>query len=230
MIGGFDMYCFACDPHSVGESKICPVCGKPFATDPDRYFKAGMDAMVLGDLEHAIQYLQDCVTLNPKHFSGRYNLGLALALTDRCNEAMEHYMAIARDDPSYPGIYTALGQAAFGSYMTHLDEAEQKRRVMILFFMKAIEADPEDVDAYFSLGNAYMAVGSAGDAVPYLEKALSIHPDSPAIYYTLAKAHIMLQGYDKAIELATRAIDLSGPEDPFRQDVELLLSELEQAA
>lgn len=149
------MHCFGCNSELVTESRICKTCGRPVETDPDRYFKAGMEASAAGDLDRSIKHLTDCVNLDPDHLSGRYNLGIALALANRCDEAMEHYYAVADQEPNYPSIYTALGQAAFGSYMTHTAEAESGRKMMIHMLMKAIEQDPEDVDACFSLANAY---------------------------------------------------------------------------
>ena len=223
------MHCFECDVHAACEARTCEVCGKPLERDPDRYFKAAMEAMAAGNPDRAIRLLRDCIELNPDHLSGRYNLGLALALADRYDEANQHYMAIIKQDPKYPGIYTALGQTAFGSYIVHMEKTESKRKAMIQFLMKAIEQDPEDVDAYFSLGNAYVAMENGEQALPWLECALKLHPDSSAIYFVMAKALKMLQKHSEASVMARKSMELSDPSDPFREDIRDLLSELRQA-
>ena len=222
------MHCFKCDIESDGKTEVCNNCGQPLESDADRYFKAGMEAMAAGDVDRAISLLKDCINLNPDHISGRYNLGLALSLADRCDEAMGHYAAIAEENPEHPGIYTALGQAAFGSYLVHVEGAEMSRMAMMEFLMRAVRQDPEDVDALFSLGNAYIAIDKPRQALPWLERALSIHQDSPAIYYTIAKALNMMGEHDEAVEMAERSAQYSSPDDPFWDDIQMLLSELQQ--
>ncbi|MHB0998161.1 MAG: tetratricopeptide repeat protein [Armatimonadota bacterium] len=220
------MYCTKCNSDYSGVITKCPVCDESFDSDPDVYFKAGMDAMTDGDLEKAVCLLRNCIHLNPVHLSGKYNLGLALSLLDKCDEAMEHYVVVAQQDSQYPGIYTALGQASFGRYMNHAREAEWMRKAMIQLLKKAIEQDPDDIDAHFSLGNAYMAIGYADKAITWLKRALDLQPNSPAIYFSLAKAFKMLQKFSEAADMANKSMQLAGPDDPFIEDIHNLLCEL----
>ena len=221
------MYCFDCNTDTGDLSDCCGICGKPFDKDPDRYFKCGMDAMASGDIDKAIILFRECAKMSPGHSSCRYNLGLALSLTDKCDEAMKHYESILHRDPNYPGIYTAIGQAAFGCYLEHISGAESRRKQMIEFFMKAVEHDPDDVDALFSLGNAYIAVGNAETALPWLKSALRIQPNSPAIYFTIAKAFKMLKKKPEASVMARKSMQLSNPNDPFWEDIKRLVCELQ---
>lgn len=222
------MHCFDCDIHFSDSFTTCDTCGKRLETDSDRYFKSGMERMATGEIDRAVEFLNGCVTLNPDHISGRYNLGIALSLEDRCDEAMEQFSAIVSETPDYPGVYTAMGQAAFGSYLLHISEAEALCNAMTSFFMMAIEQDPHDVDAYFSLGNAYIAIGNAEKSIPWLQTALRLHPDSPAIYHTLAKALKMMGKNCEAVEMAKKSVQLSNPRDPFWEDIQGLFSELQQ--
>ena len=223
------MYCFSCRNDS-SESGICTVCGKPFTADPDQYFKAGMEALAAGEVNRSVALLRECVNLNPDHLNARYNLGTALAMDDRNNEALEQYLAVVQKESDYPGIYTALGQVAFGSYLSLVQQAEEQGRAMIRLFMKAIEEDPEDVDAHFSIANAYIALEDPVEALPHLEHALILQPDSSAVLYTMAKAFMMLGRYSEATLMATRSMRAASPDDPFWEDIQSLLSELRQAA
>jgi len=126
-----------------------------FGSDADLYFKAGMEALAIEDLEESLSQLERCLLVSSKHLSARYNLGIVLSLLDRCDEAMTHFEKILVHNPRYPGIYTAMGQAAFGSYLTHRQKVEQYKESMIRLLERAVEEDAEDMDAYFSLGNAY---------------------------------------------------------------------------
>jgi tetratricopeptide (TPR) repeat protein len=183
--------------------------------------------MADGDIDKAIILFRECAGMSPGHASCRYNLGIALSLTDRCDEAIKHYESLLRRDPGYPGIYTAMGQAAFGSYLEHIAGAEASRKHMLDFLMRAVEQDPDDVDALFSLGNAYIAVGNAETALPWLKSALRIQPKSPAIYFTIAKAFKMLKKKPEASVMARKSMQLSSPDDPFWEDIKRLVCELQ---
>jgi len=73
-------------------------------SDADQYFKAGMEALAIDDLEESLNQLERCLLENPKHLSARYNLGIVLSLLDRCDEAMKHFEEILVFNPNYPGI------------------------------------------------------------------------------------------------------------------------------
>ena len=220
------MYCFKCQSDCAGNSDKCEHCGGRLERDPDQYFKAGMEAMLAGEVDHAAQLLGNCVELNPDHLSGRYNLGIALCLANKCDEAIEQCIAIMEREPDYPGVYTVLGQAAFGDYLYHREQAESNRRAMFQLLKRAIEQDPSDVDAYFSLGNACIAVGSAAEALTWLEKALEFHPDSSAIHFAAAKAYKMLRRRSEAANMAKMAMELSGPSDPLGEEIKALFAEI----
>jgi tetratricopeptide (TPR) repeat protein len=222
------MHCFRCDSDAAADAETCDICGGLLDTDPDRYFRAGMDAMLAGEVERSTRLLQDCVKLNPRHLSGRYNLGLILCMADKCDEAMRQYMAVMELEPGYPGIYTALGQAAFGDYLSHLEQAEAKREAMFQLLQKAVEQDPSDVDALYSLANAYMAIGAAQEALPWLQKAVDMQPDSSAIYYALGKAYKILGRDSEAVAMARLAMELSCADDPLLDEIETLVMECEQ--
>lgn len=220
------MHCLKCESDSAGDLRVCQACGAPLKEDPDLYFKAGMEAMSAGEIDRSTVLLGDCVKLNPDHLSGRYNLGIALSLANKCDEAVEQCIAVIEREPDYPGIYTILGQAAFGDYLYHMEQAHSNRRAMFQLLKKAVDQDPTDVDAYFSLGNACIAVGSAAEALTWLHKAMKFHPDSSAIYFAAAKAHKMLRRHSEAAAMAKMAMELSGPKDPLAEEINALVAEI----
>lgn len=205
----------------------CPICSTPFITDSDYYFRQGMSMLLKGGTDRAITLLRICVDLNPSHISGRYNLGLALVSAGKCDEAMEHYVIAAQRNPDMPGIYTALGKAAFGSFITHSQEAEVMSRSMICLLEKAIERDPQDIDAYISLGEAYLAIGDTERAIGCLRRCLEIEPASPAIYYELAKVYTSLEQFPEAADMASKSMQYAGPDDPVIDGIRQLMCDLE---
>lgn len=222
------MYCFECDSYSEGESRTCRKCGRPLETEPDKYFKAGMETLASGAIDRAIMFLKDCTALAPDHLSGLYNLGIALCMAGECDEANEVFALIEERDPDFPGLYTATGQAAFGLYLYHSEQTESSRKTMLQLFAKAIEQDPDDVDAHFSMGNAYMAIGMPSKALPWLKRALELQSDTSAIHFALAKAYKAVESYPEAIMSARKAAELSKADDPLASDIASLLAELDE--
>lgn len=222
------MYCFDCDSDIPDQSYICSKCGIQLPTDSDWYFKAGMDALGAGEVDMAITLLRNCVEINPGHTSGRYNLGIALCLSSQHDEALLQFTTILELDPDYPGIYTALGQLALANFKVHMEEAEMHRAAMIHFLTLAIEKDNEDVDAHFTLANAYLETGDPEKALRCLKRAVSLDSDSPAIYSSLARALKMLGRHKEARAMAKKAMLLSPPDAPFIEDLRTLVAELGQ--
>ena len=220
------MYCFECDSDTRALSGKCDICGKPLTADADRYFKNGMEALASGELGHAIDLLGSCVKTNPSHINGQYNLGMALALAGRNDDAQNAYMMVVTFDPEYPGIYTALGQISFANYLNYCEQAETQRQMMLRLFEKAINEDNDDVDAYYSLANAYIAIGSADKALPCLKHALEIQPESAAVHVSLARAFAMLEKYAEASTILDKSVMLSSPDDAFMDEIQYLKDEL----
>lgn len=221
------MRCFACSIDFDYDTRICAICGRPLETDSDRYFKAGMAALDAGNLEESIVLFSDCLNLNPNHLTARFNLGIAYSLNNQCDTAMEELLAVAAQDPNYPGLFTALGQAAFGSYLHHRELAQEREQQMLQLLKEAISRDDADVDALFSLGNAYIALDNPLQALPYLKRAAIIDPNAPAIYFTLAKTFQMLGRNQEALLMAEKSLAISSPEDGFRDLIEGLFSDLQ---
>lgn len=224
------MRCSECGCELEPQMTECPNCGGRHSMDPDSHFKAAMDFVADGNLEGAIELLEHCLNADPEHLTGRFNLGVALCLADKCDEAIGHLYYVLTKEPDYPGIYTALGEAAFGSYLYHEEQASMKSMAMIHLLKQAIDQDEEDVDAYFTLGNAFLALGLAEEALPALKSALRLDPQSPAIFYLIAKSYRELGRLREARMMAERALDLAQPDNQFLDDIESLVTELQEEA
>ena len=68
----------------------------------------------------------------------------------------------------------------------------------ILNLTKAIEIDPNYVDAYLSRGMAYMRMGQSDKSIADYSNAIKISPKNPDAYYNRAAAYARTKSYDKA--------------------------------
>ena len=146
--------------------------------------------------------------------------------------AVDQYRRAVRKDPSLPGIRRALAVALLNASPegTARDKARRELEIEIganpvdfhsIYelgelewsegrfaearerFARAIELQPEFVDALIALGKAATRQGDAKGALPHLEKAVRLDPDNEVARYRLSQAYRRLgREEDAARELA----------------------------
>ena len=73
---------------------------------------------------------------------------------------------------------------------------------------KAVELDPEYLDAWYNLGNTYYTgKGDFDSAYKYWQKALELNPDEIDVLYNLCNAHREREEFDKSIECTQKALE-----------------------
>jgi len=75
-------------------------------------------------------------------------------------------------------------------------------------FEAALPHQPENVDALFSLGNAYTRVGRFEDGLEVDRRLAEIFPDNPTVHYNLACSLALLARNDDAFDALHHALDL----------------------
>jgi cytochrome c-type biogenesis protein CcmH/NrfG len=73
-------------------------------------------------------------------------------------------------------------------------------------YKRAIEINPDSVEAYYHLGMAYSSLGKYKEAVEAYGRAIRIKPEYAAAYYNLGHAYSNLNQHDKAIKAFRRSI------------------------
>ncbi|MFK7757878.1 MAG: tetratricopeptide repeat protein [Flavobacteriales bacterium] len=131
--------------------------------------------MRLGDLHAgkgdslAIEYYKSAISLQPNRIEGHYNLGIYLQNSERFDRAMKRYDEIlAIDDQSFPAYFNQ-------GYLllVHADmypEAVEK-------FTKALEHNPDYIEAYHNRGLSYKNMGKYELARADFSKVLELNPD-----------------------------------------------------
>ncbi|MDA3884544.1 MAG: tetratricopeptide repeat protein [Candidatus Delongbacteria bacterium] len=78
----------------------------------------------------------------------------------------------------------------------------------IEYYSKVIEYDPDCVDAYISIGNAYQALNRFDKAISSYNKAIKLNPNYAEVYYNRGNTYNSLKEFDKAISSYNKAIKL----------------------
>jgi superkiller protein 3 len=65
----------------------------------------------------------------------------------------------------------------------------QKSEEAIIYYQKAIDLNPDYVDAYCGLGKTYISLKKYEDAIKQINKAVKIQPDNYDSYLDLGRAY-----------------------------------------
>jgi tetratricopeptide (TPR) repeat protein len=136
---------------------------------------------------------------NPECWLAYNNLGFALALRGKGDEAMPLFRKALELRPDYPEAHYNLGieLAQRGEF----DKA-------IAEYRRAIELNPKYIEALQNLGVALASSGKADEAVAEFKKALAIEPAYAEAHYNLGRVLAGRGEVDAAIAEYQKAIDL----------------------
>jgi tetratricopeptide (TPR) repeat protein len=186
---------------------------KALEINPDNaeaHYNLGTALLKKGSVDEAISHFQKSLEIKPDHAEAHYNLGTALLQRGNVDEAISHFQKALETRPGYAEAHNNLGTALLrkGS----LDEA-------IVHFQKALEIKPDYAEAHYNLGNALLRKGSPDEAISHYQKALEINPSYVEARNNLAWVlatcpRASLRNGNKAVQLAQRANQLTGGENP----------------
>jgi tetratricopeptide (TPR) repeat protein len=197
-----------------------------------------------GRVDEAIAHYQKALQIKPDYAYACYDLGNALLKKGRAAEAIAHYQKALQINPDYAEAYNNLGNAllqegrvaeAITQYQKALqikpDYAVvhdnlgnvllQKGNVgeAITHYQQALQIKPDYAEAHNNLGNALLQEGAVAEAIAQYQTALQIKPDYAEAHNNLAwvlatAPQAPLRNGGKAVELAERANQLTGGENP----------------
>jgi len=155
------------------------------------YVALGIGLYKLGDLDRAEQALRTAITLAPETFAAARELSRVLYLRadrdarthpERARATFEEAVAWARQAlaqrPDHAMSYVILGMA-----LRRLGQRQQALDA----FRKAVECNPNLVDAHFYLGETLIEAGQFTEARTSLERVRELSPNDPRLQAALAK-------------------------------------------
>jgi serine/threonine-protein kinase len=160
-----------------------------------------------GNLDLAIQALQNSVQTDPRFALGYAQLGEAYRLKNRLDhnpnwlaEAQANCKKAAELDNRIPAVHVTLGR--IHDLLGHHDLALQE-------FQQALDIDPHDAAALSGLANAYEHSGRTADAEAALQKAAALRPDSWDAYDELGNFYDRQGKFQQAIQQYQHALQLT---------------------
>jgi tetratricopeptide (TPR) repeat protein len=136
--------------------------------------------------------------LNPKSASTHYNLGYALSVRGRRDEAIAQFKEALTIDPDYAQAHNNLG--ALLQMTGRFDEA-------LAHYERAVALRADNVDAVTNLGQLLSTLGRPADAVDRFRAAIAIDPANAQALSGLA--WIRATSWDPALRDASEAVKLA---------------------
>jgi len=137
-----------------------------------------------GRLEEGILELKQVTERDPGNVRARLNLGVALEQSGDLSGAIVEHLAVLDLQPD-PARLT-LTQFNLGTFYKKLNDPERAEE----HYVKALELDPQLVEARFNLGEIMLAQGRFSEALPHYSRAAG---DDPAfVVARLREAEVLL--------------------------------------
>ena len=176
----------------------------------DAHNNLGSALLQQGRLDEAVAHYQKALAVEPYDADVHVNLGNSLLQQGRTDEAVSHYQKALAIKPDYAEAHNNLGNVFL--QQGRLDEA-------VAHYQKALAIKPDNADIHVNLGNALLQQGRMAEALSHYQKVLTMKPDDANVQNKLAwvlatDPRVSLRNGNQAVELAQRANQLTGGENP----------------
>lgn len=187
----------------------------------DAYEALGVILSKRNQLDEAISLMKRLAEINSESVMAHTNLS-TFYVQQGLKELAEEEMAISM---SIRMKLAARELAASNAEKEKEKEAEEETRQRMEMFKEVLEIDSDDLLANYGLGSCLVALKQYDEAVPLLQKALSIKPTHTVAYVSLAEAFEGLKRFDESRETYLKGIEIAskrGDMTPMKQMQEKL--------
>ena len=162
-----------------------------------------LDYVLLNDYSNAARYLEQSLQMDPDDVEARYHLGRVRYQQNQFDPAIAAFEEVLRRNPNDVKAEDNLGLCL---------EAKNRIDAALAAYRKAIEmestSNAHSEQPFLNLGKLLTTLNREAEAVPILEQAAEIAPDSASVRYELGRAQFNLEHFEIAREQLERAVAL----------------------
>jgi len=170
--------------------------------------------------ENGISLFQHAVNSTKNNSITYNNLGTALLLKNRSDEALIQYHKSIQLQPNNPDVYNNLG------YILSL---KGKANEAIIQYNKALQLKPRFAEAHFNIASAYSELGNFKEAAFHYSEAIRIKPDYAEAYNRLGFVYARQGNFDKAILNFQKALIIFPNYDAAYHNLRMAIQQKEAA-
>lgn len=178
-------------------------CKNKDRENQEAYRKIGINSMVEGDYEKAIESFQKALDISMGKIGAEeldicYYKAAAQYANGDYEDALDTYTALIKYDKKNANAYFLRGSV-------YLNTNQGKKALKD--YEKAVEVDSGNYEMYEGIYQNLKNSGQEEEAVKYLEKALDIKPKEGADYAQRGHIYYLMEDYDNAKKNLDKAID-----------------------
>lgn len=178
-------------------------CKSKDRENQEAYRKIGINSMVEGDYEKAIESFQKALDISMGKIGAEeldicYYKAAAQYANGDYEDALDTYTALIKYDKKNANAYFLRGSV-------YLNTNQGKKALKD--YEKAVEVDSGNYEMYEGIYQNLKNSGQEEEAVKYLEKALNIKPKEGADYAQRGHIYYLMEDYDNAKKNLDKAID-----------------------
>lgn len=176
--------------------------GPPAEEEATDHFQLGGQSYNEGDFQTALTHYLDAYKIKPNSANVCYNIGLAYSQLDNYDEAFQYYEKALYNRPDNISDFFSIAK------IYHENKKYQQAKVL---FQIIVELDkmPLKGSARLRLGEIYYDESDYEKALEQYQQYTKLEPNIDVGYYQMAFTYIKLKKYDKAIDMAIKALDIS---------------------
>ncbi|MBN9218871.1 MAG: sulfotransferase [Mesorhizobium sp.] len=163
----------------------------------DLLLKKASELQQANRLDEARELCRQVLARAPNHSLALYMMGI-LCLSHDDEAALRYFVRAIAEAPTNPYYHLSLGEA----YLAMIEYSPAIQHIQ-----RALELQPDLVDALCALGRTYIDSGTPDLALPIYEKALEINRDHPKPRLGMARALISIGRMDDAGSYLKEAIE-----------------------
>jgi TonB family protein len=164
--------------------------------------------------QKALGQYQLLLAREPNDTEALFQAGYISLKLDQLDQAKNYFRKITEVDPKHAG-----GAANFAA----LEARYNEKRVGLhektpgVTLREVVQANPDIVEAHVNLGAQLITEGMDADALPVLERAVTLRPNSAVAQYDLGLAQIRNGKYEEAVASIKKALELKPDwSDPYK--------------
>ncbi|RLB85986.1 MAG: hypothetical protein DRH24_00325 [Deltaproteobacteria bacterium] len=202
-------YCQGNYPSALGEFLKSETL---YPGDPFLQNDLGLTYMAMGKMDLAVKSFKKALEIKPDYAPAINNLGTAYLNKKEWDTAIRYFEAVS-ENLLYATPHFAFSNLGWAYYNKKEYSLAEK------FYLKALDINPNFINALVGLGKTYTVMGRSPEAVATLEKAVKDYPRLGQLYLELARAYTLSGQYKKALNTYEKAVEFA-PDSAIAREAE----------
>jgi TonB family protein len=158
-----------------------------------------------GMSEKALSQYQLLLHREPNDPEALFQAGYISFKLDQLDQAKDYFRKLIEVDPKHAGAAANFAALEARYNEIHIGRHEKTPGITL---REVVQANPNSVEAHVNLGAQFITEGAYPEALPILDRAVTLRPSSAAAQYNLGLAQLKNANYEEAIASNRKALEL----------------------